>query len=244
MVVSVAVTSWYFGEFKEIGSSPILRGFGWGLSYHLGSIAAGSLFLVIIRPFRLIFHYLHNRLQSLIRDNKTGKQLLKSVRWLVSIFGTILRRVNKHAFTDISMRSSSYFDAAQNGFKVVNSSSLNLGIMHSISELVFLSSQLFLTSGIIIVAFITLSASSKSGMEVEIINVVGFITVCLLLSWISSNLFCSIWSIAASALVHCYCIDEEFHKFDGQGPKFASDKLQYAISHVKAGQTPFWVDPI
>jgi len=58
-IITCSACIWYFGEHKEVGMNPISLSTSWALTYHLGSLALGSLLLAIVWVVRFVAQYLH-----------------------------------------------------------------------------------------------------------------------------------------------------------------------------------------
>jgi hypothetical protein len=60
---------WYFsGQGSEMSDQPgdvgMLRAMGWGMYYHLGSIALGSLLIGLLGMIRAVFEYLTKQYEA------------------------------------------------------------------------------------------------------------------------------------------------------------------------------------
>lgn len=219
-----------------MGFRPMLTSVTWAVLYHAGSLALGSLILMIVWPIRFFFQYVHGVLTETYQDRKIkSKFSFKCIKCFIGFISVLVRFSNKHAYTEIALKSSSYFVAAHNGFKIVGSNVMKLGVLHGVNEYVFFLGQVLVTSIVMLSAYITFYAVNLSVGKENKVNEIAFLTVCLALSWSATSLFSSLWNTVSSTLLHCYCIDEEAHKFDGQGAKYASDKLLYALRDLKPG---------
>lgn len=235
-IVSCTCCFWYFGEDKEIGFLPILTSTGWAILYHVGSLALGSFVLLIIWPFRFFIQYIHAVLSENFRDRRSRETFgFKSMKCIIDILACFLKYSNKHAYTEIALKSSSYLTASKNGFIVVSSNIMKLGVLHGVNEYIFFLGQLLVLSVVLLSAYITFHAVNSQRGDHTDTNEVAFLLVCFAFSWGSSCLFNSTWHTVSSTLLHCYCIDDEAHKFDGQGAIYASDKLLYALRDLKPG---------
>src|SRR3990167_4691123 len=64
-VIIVSAVTWYFASNKDDIGSPITFGFAWGVTYHIGSIAFGSLILAIVWSIQAFLAYLQQQKEQL-----------------------------------------------------------------------------------------------------------------------------------------------------------------------------------
>lgn len=58
-IIAASTCIWYFNRKDKHSVHPVLKSVGWMVTYHLGTVAFGSLILAIVYLFRLIAQYIH-----------------------------------------------------------------------------------------------------------------------------------------------------------------------------------------
>lgn len=227
-IISSATCSWYFGEHKEIGSRPVLRGLYWGLTFNFGSLALGSFFLPFFWVFRVIAQFLYCKANINEQDNQAARLVLRSLNMVVSFFELLVKHVNKHSYTEMALHSSPYFSSARKGFQVVQANLKKFGLVQDIGEMVFFMGQLIVSLGVTQVSLMVFRFFTGDSQR-HSTSILTFGVTVFLGSWLAATVFCSLWDASSSTLLHCHYLDEEIHASDGQGVKFASDKLLFAL---------------
>merc|ERR1719191_1348189 len=117
-VISYAVVSWYFTPLpKRNIPIPVIRATWNALYYHLGSLAFGAALIAICRFFRLILGYIAK--QSEAGGNPIAALVAKCLICCVTCFQRFMEFINKNAYIDVCITSSSFCVAAKHTWDFV-----------------------------------------------------------------------------------------------------------------------------
>lgn len=138
---------WYFASNRNSLGSPIMKMFGWGLTYHIGTIAVGSFLLALIWTVQIILEYIHKKVKESEAD-KTG-----SLTWFVNCcrccaqcFERLIKYISKHAYVETVLRSIGFCSGAMKAFSVITSNVLRFGVLSGIVRLAILFGNVFIAS--------------------------------------------------------------------------------------------------
>lgn len=86
-VIAVKCVFWYFGRFNKTSIS-LSTAFYWGIFYHLGSLAIGSLLVALLWLIKIILHYIYKKVKE--QTDKNTNFCCKCLVCFVSCFERIL----------------------------------------------------------------------------------------------------------------------------------------------------------
>lgn len=95
---------WYFsGQGAEMSDAPgevsILKAIGWGMWYHLGSVAFGSFCIALITMIRIVFEYLAKKYEAIAgKDNALYKAITCCMRCVLWCLDQYVKFITKNAF--------------------------------------------------------------------------------------------------------------------------------------------------
>ena len=206
-VICVVAIMWYFATKRDELEDPLWTGYKWGLFYHVGSLAFGSLILAIIWVVQLILAYLQQQAEEVKgADNKVMQCFLRVASCLVSCFERFIKYLSKHAFIEVAMKSVNFFRGAGTSMSLIMSNSLRLGVLHGLCSIVISFGVFGITACTLVVGFCLLeyvSYFSDNLYSIQfpllIIGLIGFVV---------AKLFGHIFDISADTIIHCYLTEE------------------------------------
>lgn len=112
--MAYSVILWYFapydnGKKRAVPTCGFLQGFFDAGRYHLGTLACGSFFVAVFGVIQAILAFFER--QASAQGNALGRIIACCVGCCVSCFKCILELVNKNAYIDVAMNSSTYCQA-------------------------------------------------------------------------------------------------------------------------------------
>merc|ERR1712178_517792 len=118
-----SVQLWYFtpiiNDRKDAPTFPLLRGYYIGTCFHLGSLAFGSLVVTLLSVVRLGFGTLAQAAEG--EGNPCLLVLAKCLFCCVSCYERCIEFLNKNAYMDIAINSTTFCTAAQNALQIIGS---------------------------------------------------------------------------------------------------------------------------
>lgn len=146
MVIAGAVAIWYFDGGKKSVGSPVLTSISNLVSYHLGSIALGSLLITILKIPRLILTYIYAKMKNREDTSECAKCGLKCCICCFYCLEKCVRFMNHNAYTVIAMQGINFCSAARRAFGVLVSNALQLATLNSIGDFILFLGKCFVTA--------------------------------------------------------------------------------------------------
>jgi len=135
--IAYVTQRWYFTPYTKnscagrskwgLPTFAILRGFTVGLCFHLGTLAFGSILIAFVRVIRMGFAYLEKL--SSDTGNCIGVCISKVLFCCLYCFESCLEFVNKNAYMDVALHSSSFCVGAQRATAVMTNEITALGAL-------------------------------------------------------------------------------------------------------------------
>lgn len=122
-VIAYAVELWYFTPYvhgeKERPECPIFRGYYIGGVYHLGSLAFGSFVVTILYILRAILSSLESAAE--LEGNCIMACIAACLHCCLVCYSRFIEFLNKNAYMDIAINSTTFCTGAQNALQVISS---------------------------------------------------------------------------------------------------------------------------
>lgn len=120
MVASLAAM-WYFSPEPDNRNSNVsmCRAMTWGLWYHCGSIAFGSLIIAIIELIRIIFEFCDRQYQQLDANSVVRKVVSCCIRCCLACLDCCLKYLTDNAYIQVAISSESFCPAAFKAFFLI-----------------------------------------------------------------------------------------------------------------------------
>jgi len=211
MVVARAVASWYFVRDKStIGTTTVLHSMRQVITYHLGTCAFGSLIIAIVSLIRAILAYIQKQVEEKSDDNKFVKAvgcMLQCCFWCLE---QCIRFINKHAYIQTAIFSTSFCVSARNGFFLVARNAGRIGAVSAVSEVVIIFGKIFITATTGLISYYLIEANLSDDLDSVLVPVI-FI---MIIAYFVASLFFSIFSMAVDTILECFVADEEMFNGD------------------------------
>ncbi|XP_063437739.1 choline transporter-like protein 1 [Mytilus trossulus] len=206
IVISGAVSQWYFSRDKSLVRYPIIRSLRMLLRYHLGSAALGSLIITIVFAFRVFVNFIHNRLK-----NKTGSIVeffLKCFGCCLWCFEKFISFLNSNAYVEIAITGYGFCHSARRAFKIVVGNALRLAAINSVGSFTLFLGKLAPLSVVIVLG---LKLLANRG---DIFYPWFPITISCIAAFIIASCFMGIYEKCIDTIFICFCEDHELN--DGE----------------------------
>lgn len=235
MIIVTAVT-WYFAPKKSELGSPISTGLIWGITYHVGSIALGSLILTVIWSIQIALAYLQQQVEELkSADNTIVKWALSIMQVLVECFERFVKFVSKHSYIEIAMKSTSFCTGAFNAMSMIVSNALRMGVLHGLCSIVIGFGTLFIVASTTLASFYLLTKVSY--FSAKVMGYLVPLVVVGVISYVVAKLFGHVFDVSADAIIHCYITEESESNSRSQVQNASSQKISKVISDAKKNNT-------
>ena len=208
--ISTAVVQWYFEPITG-HQTQVFAGLKLGIVYHCGSIAFGSFLLMLVWVLKAVTEWVMNKIRKASGNNRCVICLINCVRCCCNCLENFVKFINRHAFTEIVLRSCNFCQGAKYGMAVVASNGLTFAFLNTVMLFMnfILSCGVGAGSACIVHLIVNVYEAEKS---VDLQNI-GVDIVVFLIGFIIGRLFFTLYGISADVILHCYCHDVKKHRF-------------------------------
>jgi len=226
-VLAGSVAIWYFSKGSDSGAQrPVSRPFWWAVRYHMGSLAFGSLILAVVWTIKYAFEYVKNKMKTEGMDeaNIIIKWLLRCMTCYIHCFERFIKFMNRNAFIQIAINSSSFCGAARDAFFLILRNAGRFMTLGAIGNVfIFLGKwQIALASTYCGYLIITRSSLYEDELNSPLFPSIVF----LLLAYVIASLFMSLYGMAVDTILHCFLLDEELCSKNSRPPQHAPEQLK------------------
>lgn len=226
--IAAMAASWYFDR-KTIGTISPMRAVCWSFSYHIGTLAFGSLLIAILWAIQLILQYVYQKLKETGSNNTAVGFAVKCAACFVACFERTIKFINKHAYIETALRNLNFCPAAGKCLEVTTTNFLRFGVLSGLTGLFLFLGSIFISCATTFIMhfFIDLYAQGRN-IEVDTIAPLLFVffmtlSICII--------FSHVYEIAADTLLHCYVLDEEDGTVDGSIGGNCPDVLKRTLNN-------------
>ena len=224
LVVSLAISLWYFSRNKKLLKGSTGRAISIVTRYHLGTAALGGLIISIVKTISAILTYIQNKaVKSKLRVAIVLLSVLKCLLWCVE---KILKFINKQAYVQTAIFGYSFCKASRCGFFLILRNALRISAVSIVSKIVIFVAKVFIT-----VASATGGYHYLDIYHGDELNYLMLPTALIgLLAYAVSEMFDEVFGMAISTILQCFVVDEEM--FDPED-RFASPRLVETIDSTQ-----------
>ena len=226
--------------------------------YHLGTIAAGSLIIAIVRFLRAVLGYI----QEKTKDTESGivKAILCIMQSCLWCFEKCMRFINKNAYIVCAVEGTGFCTSAFRAFNLIMSNALRVATVSYISTFVLLIGKLAVSFVGLLLGYLWINATeTKELNNPDFALGYGTYFVYVLLwgiCYIVAYCVIETYDMAIDTILMCCLMDEEAN--EGTGEYYAPPDLQQflddnvdpapadgknASSQPVVGQTPVALAP-
>ncbi|XP_025423200.1 CTL-like protein 1 [Sipha flava] len=201
MIISGAVAKWYFTNGKN-KKSIVLSSVYNLVFYHLGSIALGSLLIILFKIPRLILTTCHSKSDT----TSTKKPWMKKICACCSYsFDNFFKYINHNAYTIVSMEGIGFCLAASRAWHVIIGNALRLSTINSIGDFILFLAKCLITMIIGTAALFTLRSNSELHFYA-----IPLIIICIFAFFIAHSVI-SLQEVVIDTLFLCVCEDKNIN---------------------------------
>jgi hypothetical protein len=224
--IAATTALWYFqGSNSDAPSVSVLTGVIWAFRYHLGSLAFGSFLIAVVTMLKVIFEYYAKKVEKMSGDNPMVKFLLCIARCVIWCLDACVKFISENAYIQVAINGVSFCEGAKNGFFMMlrnpgtyAATTIVGWIMTAIGKGVILGITVYMTMTL---AHENVMVATEGG-KIQQPFVPAFVV--LLISWLVSALFISIFDFSCLTILQCFITSKEVAK-DGNGKVFAPKSL-------------------
>jgi choline transporter-like protein 2/4/5 len=221
LVNAMAVSTWYFTrDKKQVGNMTVINSIKVSMTYHLGTLAYGSLIIAIIQLVRTVIYYLQRKAKE--TGNKLAEIVLACLQCFMWCVEKCMKFINKNAYIQTAIFGHSFCKAARAAFFLILRNILRIGIVSVVSEFILIIGRIFVVCMTGALCFYFLSGAIDQGIETDVNNVLAPVLFAMILAYFTATMFCEIFSMAIDTMLQCFVADEEMF---GPEERYAADDL-------------------
>ncbi|XP_054274772.1 choline transporter-like 1 [Macrosteles quadrilineatus] len=229
MVIAGAVARWYFNKDKTDPKPPVWTAYRHLISYHLGSMALGSLLITLFKVPRLILSYISAKLKK-NEQSEVAQCLAKCCTCCLYVFENCIRYINHNAYTVVAMQGINFCPAASRAWHVLVNNSLRLATLNSVGDFIlFLGKLIVMCITGVIGLFIF-----KQDPDLHL-YAAPTLVVCIF-AYFVAHCVISLYEVVIDTLFLCVCEDQNIHGDEGRWRQTAIANLSAARKAANLGE--------
>ncbi|XP_066582960.1 choline transporter-like 1 [Prorops nasuta] len=235
MVISGAVAHWYFRG-KNTSAFPVCSAMNNLCSYHLGSVACGSLLITIFKLPRLILTYLLTKFEKKKETSPCAQCGFKCCICCFYCLERFIRYMNHNAYTVIAIEGTHFCNAARIAFTTLANNALDLAVINGIGDFILFLGKCFVTAATGSVGLLFM----KQDPRLHFFAIPIFVT-CVFAFFIAHCII-SLYETVIDTLFLCICEDKNLN---GENGKWRESALAQIDSNTNSnGQQSHELSPM
>ncbi|XP_020286444.1 choline transporter-like protein 1 isoform X2 [Pseudomyrmex gracilis] len=224
IIVACAVARWFFTRDKKRLSLPVVKGFGYLIRYHLGTVAFGALIIGIVRIIRAMISFTQKHLKQY--DNAFVNAILWCCQCCLWCFECALKFLTRNAYIETAIYGCNFCTGGRKAFQALSSNILRVAAINSVGDFVlFLGKVLVVTLTMVAGVYLM---QKKEGLHHPWIP----IGLAGIFAFLVAHCFISIYEMIIDTIFICFC--EDCEKNDGiSRPYFMSRGLMEFVENSK-----------
>lgn len=200
---------------------PLLYSICITIRYHLGSVAFGSLIIATLRFIRLIIEYINKKL-SAMQPNILTQFILKCFTCFIWIFEKFLKFLNKNSYILIASKGYSFCKATHKAFWYLVNNCLRFAVLVHLTEWILFCGTILVCT---LNAYLFYQYLQWTDQYDQLILRWTPILVILLITYIISSLFFSVYDMAIKTIFVCFLQDLDENDGSIQHPYVMNNEL-------------------
>lgn len=231
MITMTSASTFYFAcaPGKEDGEAEV----SWAVSavykYHLGTIAFGSFCISVVQFIQFVFEYAAEQAVKASGENCAVKCIVACARCLLECLERVVDYINRAAYSYISVSGEGFCAGAYNGMLLNLKHGLEFAWAVTLANgLIWLGKLAIVTINMMFAYFIMKYVMKD--LDAPGANVTSPMILIMMISYVTADIFLSIFDESVQALMTCLLIDMDSSE-DGtpkKGPQTFHDGLERA----------------
>lgn len=164
LVISGAVSSWYFCRDRSNLPCPVGRSIRRLFCYHMGTVAFGSFLITLLQIPRIILAYITEKLKS-YEDNQIVKGILYCCSCCLWCLENFLQYLNRNAYAVTAYKGTAYCSSAKTAFSMIASNALRVATINSVGDFILFLGKCAVTAITAIIATLLLKVRFPRSTE-------------------------------------------------------------------------------
>mmetsp|Transcript_5937 Transcript_5937/g.14108 ORF Transcript_5937/g.14108 Transcript_5937/m.14108 type:complete len:640 (-) Transcript_5937:72-1991(-) len=195
---------------------PLLRGYGNGIIFHLGTVAFGAFLLGVMRIITGAMAFIAKQTSDKDGGNKIAKLLCCCCTCCMACLQKVLEMLNEMVYTDVAIRGCNYPVAAKNVIKMLATDLDVWALVHGSTRIVRVLGEFAIGAGGTFVCYLLLTNPAIASRASEVLSQVqgasdmlytsdtdGTLVASAVICFGVATAFMTIFDHAADALMYC-----------------------------------------
>lgn len=199
---------------------------------HLGTLAMGSFLLATVQLAQIIMKYVEEQAKK-GGESKVVIYIIKAIQCCLMCFERLIKFINKNAYIQCALQGHNFCTSCKDAFFLIFRNGFLFAIANGIGSIFIFLGRAFIVLATMVVMYQALTTDmTGSDISKELDNPYGPLFMILAISWITGNMFMSVWGMAADTILQCFCVDKELSngKFNNHTP----EQLRQFVEDPKA----------
>jgi len=172
----------------------------------MGSIAFGALIIAIVQMVKALFMYMRKKIEAMTGNNACVKCLLCATFCCIKCLDCCVKFITKNAYIQVAITNKSFCASAWGAFCLIVRNVGRFAVIGSIGAiLMFVGKALICTLSGFIGYLILMNTDLKDKINSPILPTI----VIVVIAYLISSIFLSVYSFSSTAILHSFFLDEE-----------------------------------
>jgi len=211
---------------KDVGCCALWDGLFFGLLYHGGSLALGSLLIAVLMVIQQVIRYAQKK-EKEAGGNTLVDCVLCCCLCAVGCCKEIVEFIDKNAYIDIALTSNNFCDAAKDALQVITEIGGAMAILNGATFVFATFGTIMITLGCGAFTYVVASSGtfSEQSSQFEVANPIGPMLVSCAIGLLVALSFMHVFDMTSDTLLYCYGYDLK----TGQGTQTAPTALKELV---------------
>lgn len=234
LVLAGVFATWYWTFDKsQVPGCSLGRSFCNALTFHLGTVAFGSLIIAIIRFVRAVLEYIESKLKAYNNDLvKCLFCLCKCCLWCLEKF---MKFINRNAYIMCAIKSTNFCVSAKDAFSLLMRNIVRVVVLNNVVNFLLFLGKLAIVAGVGTLSYFVFSgAIPELKDDIPTLNYLFTPIVCIVIgSYFITTSFFGVYAMAVDTLFLCFLEDLERNDGTPSRPYFMSKGLQRVVGKMQ-----------
>jgi len=232
MVLGSVFAQFYFyrGDRSRMGSWPVFTALKMVGRKHLGSIAAGSFIIAVIKMIRFLVDQAEKQFKAYLGNSSAAKWVFNIVKYCLWIIEKLVRFLNKNAYIVVAITGKGYCWSAVHAVSLILKNILRFAAVNAVGGAIIWVGKLCVMGVAGLLAFLATDLDyykdADAHPDTALSSPVFPVLFACLASYFIAEIFFMVYDMGVDTILLCFCEDLESSK---GSPQYAPALLMEAI---------------
>lgn len=203
MTLAGAFADYYAVDQEAMLSLPLLKSFWRMIRYHLGSLAFGSLILVIARLFRYTIKVIMRETQRNAHHSLVAEFIGKCFQCCFWCLEKFLKFINRNVYIQIAAQGDSFCSATKNVFSILTHNPTHFIVISSIGSFFLFLAKLV----VVVLSFVAGYYFLRLFHCDHISGIIAPVMIGSVIAYVIAYVFFYVFKIGVDTFLVCYCFE-------------------------------------